>query len=191
MTRITLILCIAGALMVSACASDPKPTDLTMAGNTVSAPVTPVTVAPVTASPAPAAATVSGTSGGVLYRIDVGLAKKAVPDLQAAIADATNHNDKLSLLCWNYGLPIAQAIAGGNLNPTSSLPGIPIGLFSGIQTARDIKAILKAGPTGLLPDDFYVNCGPLMTQEGLDQAALLARFGISIGTGGAAAAVGL
>jgi uncharacterized protein YceK len=73
------------------------------------------------------------------------LASVAIPDLQAAAADATAHSDEAANMCWTGLIPIVQQIQA-LLTPPANLPTVPkgVGVFSDIQRIRDAKAYLNS-----------------------------------------------
>ncbi len=104
----------------------------------------------------------------------------SIADLTAALADAQANNDIVTTPCWQALLTAAQA-------QQTAAPALPAGVFSAIQTARDLKtkAAAALAPNGPLAQ-LNVACAPLL----MDANATLAAFGIAtgvvVGTGGIA-----
>jgi hypothetical protein len=110
-------------------------------------------------------------------------------DLQSAIADANAQTppDVAASTCYNAILKTIQSLE--TQTPTSG----PVGAFSSLQKARDIKAFALSllSPTGPMAE-LNIACAPLL----MDAEATLTGLGIVAGAivnpvGGAAAAVGL
>lgn len=118
------------------------------------------------------------------------ISKVAVPDLQAAAADATAHNDPEAAMCWNGLIPIAQSLGSGGANPT--IPQIKGGA-SLFQAVRDLirgGAGASAG-TPIILKQINMACGPLYVSARGDVIKILVMVGaISAGGPGAAGAAG-
>lgn len=74
------------------------------------------------------------------------LANAAVPDLQAASADAKAHNDPVADQCWSGLVPIVQQIQS-LLTPKSTTAATPCpepGAFCRLQQVRDAKGTVDA-----------------------------------------------
>ena len=82
------------------------------------------------------------------------LAAAALPDLQAAGADATAHADPVAAQCWSGLVPVAQQIQALAPSPapsaTSTATSTPAGLFLTFQEVRDVKATVNQDVLGIL-----------------------------------------
>jgi hypothetical protein len=80
------------------------------------------------------------------------LATMAVPDLQAAAADATAHGDVVANQCYIGLIPVVQQIQSqvSTALPLTSTVAAPIGLATKFQDVRDAKAAVNALPAALL-----------------------------------------
>jgi hypothetical protein len=93
---------------------------------------------------------------------------KSIADLKAAVLDATNHNDAISLSCWNANLILLQSLPVEWENPPTE-----IGLALGIQIQRDILNAI----TGDQATSLKVSCAALWG----DQLSIVAKVGALIG----------
>jgi hypothetical protein len=93
----------------------------------------------------------------------------AITDANAAITDATNHNDQISLPCWQANLKLFQGLPIMWDTP----PSEPIGIMLGIQISRDIINSI----TGNDKDSLKVACAALWG----DQAKILLNVGLMLG----------
>lgn len=111
-----------------------------------------------------------------LQKVAKDVADKALADLTAALADAKNHNDAISLPCWQ-----AQIDFIGQLPVMWSTPPAEIGLALGIQIKRDLLTAV----TGSQPGSIKVACAALFGDEMKIFANVGALFGLRVLTGGA------
>lgn len=111
-----------------------------------------------------------------IQAIEKDLADKVIADLNAAITDATNHNDAISLPCWKSALSLVQALPAEWATP----PAQPIGIALGIQIQRDILSTL----TGSEATSLKVACAALWGDQLQQITQLGLLFGIKVATGG-------
>ena len=105
------------------------------------------------------------------------LQQVSVADLQAALADATAKNDATSIPCWTALLAAAQE--------QQTTPTLPVGVFSAIQQARDLKVAAASitAPNGPLAQ-LNIACAPLLMDINNTLLVLGISTGIVVGTGG-------
>jgi hypothetical protein len=116
------------------------------------------------------------------FRAEVQKLKKeavdfAIADANAAIKDATNHNDVISLPCWQANLKMFQGLPIMWEQP----PQEPIGLMLGVQISRDIINSI----TGNDKDSLKVACAALWGDQLKIIGNVAAMLGLRIATGGA------
>lgn len=109
---------------------------------------------------------------GKIGTIDVAGAKESVlkfarADVEAALADATSHNDILASTCYQGILTHIDALNTGDSNA-----GVK-GAVSAFQKARNVRRGLGGG----LTDEMKLACGPLFIDVQGNIAKLLAKFG--------------
>lgn len=75
----------------------------------------------------------------------LGLSAVAIPDLQAASADAVAHNDVVANHCWTGLIPIAQSIQALRA-PATQAPAVAQneGAFSALQRIRNAKTEINS-----------------------------------------------
>lgn len=131
-------------------------------------------------APAPKPATsVDGalqSFGDGIQKIEKALVDKGIADLTAAITDATNHNDNISLPCWKANLALLQSLPSQWENP----PSFPIGIALGIQIQRDLLNAI----TGSDEKSLKVACAALWGDQLKIVANVGALIGIRVATGG-------
>ena len=116
------------------------------------------------------------TFNGNLQKLTKELVDKAIADVTAAQLDATNHNDVISLPCWNANLTLLNGLPTQWQNP----PTFPVGLALGIQIQRDLlNSITGDGATSL-----KVACAALWGDQLKIVANVAALLGIRVATGG-------
>jgi hypothetical protein len=133
------------------------------------------------ALPSGQAATTDPVSATILK-----LGAVALPDLQAAAADAKAHNDLIAAQCWSGLVPIAQQLqAQAAAQASTAAPQKPLGVVSAFQDARDAKAgvnqlMLALGSVQLaqLRQAVDLACGPLVVDA---QAGIADPFGLISG----------
>ncbi len=69
------------------------------------------------------------------------ISKLAVSDLEAALADATAHQDRAAMACYPVLLGIVKSL------PAEVVPKAPAGLVSAFQQARDLSKAVQSGAT--------------------------------------------
>lgn len=101
----------------------------------------------------------------------------SVADLQAALADAQAKNDTTTIPCWTNLLAAAQE--------QQTTPSLPVGVFSAIQQARDLKNLAASvtAPNGPLAQ-LNIACAPLLMDINNTLLVLGISTGIVVGTGG-------
>lgn len=114
--------------------------------------------------------------GDGVQKIEKSLVDKGIADLQAAIKDATSHNDNISLPCWNANLDLLQSLPSQWPEP----PTLPMGLALSIQIQRDLLNSI----TGSDAKSLKVACAALWGDQLKIVANLGALIGIRIATGG-------
>jgi hypothetical protein len=111
-----------------------------------------------------------------LQKVAKDLADKVIADLQAAITDATNRNDAISLPCWQANLAFVQML------PVEwPTPPTEIGIALGIQIQRDLLNAI----TGTQAGSIKVACAALFGDELKIVANIGLMFGLRVATGGA------
>lgn len=128
---------------------------------------------------APTAGTVDSalsTFNSSLEKLTKELVDKAIADVTAAQLDATNHNDVISLPCWNANLTLLNGLPTQWPTP----PTFPVGLALGIQIQRDLLNAI----TGDSQTSLKVACAALWGDQLKIVANVAAMLGIRIATGG-------
>lgn len=110
-----------------------------------------------------------------VQKIEKALVDKGIADLTAAITDATNHQDNISLPCWQANLKLLQSLPSQWETPPS-----PIGIALGIQIQRDILNSITGNDAASLK----VACAALWGDQLKIVANVGALIGIRIATGG-------
>jgi hypothetical protein len=111
-----------------------------------------------------------------LQKVAKDAADHAIADLNAAITDATNRNDAISLPCWQANLAFVQML------PVEwPTPPTEIGIALGIQIKRDLLNAV----TGSQPGSIKVACAALFGDEMKIFVNIGAMFGLRVATGGA------
>jgi hypothetical protein len=111
-----------------------------------------------------------------LQKVAKDTADKVIADLNAAITDATNQHDAISLPCWQANLAFVQML------PVEwPTPPAEIGIALGIQIQRDLLNAI----TGTQPGSIKVACAALFGDELKIVANIGAMFGLRVATGGA------
>jgi len=111
-----------------------------------------------------------------LQKVAKDAADHAIADLNAAITDATNRNDAISLPCWQANLAFVQML------PVEwPTPPTEIGIALGIQIKRDLLNAV----TGSQPGSIKVACAALFGDEMKIFVNIAAMFGLRVATGGA------
>jgi hypothetical protein len=105
------------------------------------------------------------------------IARFALGDLQAALADARAHDDAVAAPCWAALIPLVEQYAARR--PDAGIAGG----FSAFQRARDL---VGAGNRGV-PDALKLACAPVV----LDTQATIARLGLIAGGAAATGGIGL
>ena len=118
---------------------------------------------------------VANFNAGV-QKITKDIVDKGIADLNAAITDATNHNDNISLPCWQANLKLLQSLPSQWETP----PPQPIGLALGIQIQRDLLNAI----TGNDATSLKVACAALWGDQLKIVANVGALIGVRIATGG-------
>jgi hypothetical protein len=114
--------------------------------------------------------------GDGVQKIEKPLVDKGIADLQAAIKDATSHNDNISLPCWNANLDLLQSLPSQWPEP----PTLPMGLALSIQIQRDLLNSI----TGSDAKSLKVACAALWGDQLKIVVNLGALIGIRIASGG-------
>ena len=107
-------------------------------------------------SPSPAPSLSADPLTNLINKINTVL----IPDLQAALADATAKGDTVAAQCYAGLIPIVQNL---QTNPPIVLPPAPIGIVTAFQDARDIRAGVTGAPNALkqLRQSINLACGAL------------------------------
>lgn len=122
--------------------------------------------------------TTGGASGASATSAQTALQQFTVTDLQAALADATAHNDTVAATCYTALIPAVQ-------NLPSLLPAArPKGGFSAFQAARDGINGLTGLPGQLKA--LNVPCAPLVLDAETTIVGLGAKVGLGVVGAGAA-----
>jgi hypothetical protein len=127
-----------------------------------------------TAAPSTSDASIASLNEGV-QKIEKAIVDKGIADLTAAITDATNHKDNISLPCWKANLALLQSLPSQWETPPS-----PIGIALGIQIQRDLLTSI----TGNDETSIKVACAALWGDQLKIIANVGALIGIRIATGG-------
>lgn len=136
----------------------------------------PATPSGMTAAGATATDDALSSFGQQVQKITKDIVDKAIEDANAAITDATNHKDNISLPCWQANLALLQGLPSQWPNP----PPSPIGIMLGIQIQRDLLNAI----TGNDPTSLKVACAALWGDQLKIVANVAALLGIKIATGG-------
>ena len=104
------------------------------------------------------------------------IADKALADLQAALTDATNHNDLISQPCWQAQIDFLKLLPAEWPTPPTD-----IGPALAIQIKRDLTTAL----TGSDAKSIKVACAAMLGDELKIFAQIGAMFGLRVATGGA------
>lgn len=107
--------------------------------------------------------------GSNIQKVEKDLADKVITDLNAAIADATTHNDAISLPCWKANLALVQNLPAEWPTP----PALPVGVALSIQIQRDLLNAITSNDAGSLK----VACAALWG----DQIAQIGKLGLMFG----------
>lgn len=118
---------------------------------------------------------VQGFNDGV-QKIEKAIVDRGIADLQAAIKDATEHDDKISLPCWKANLALLQSLPSQWPEP----PSLPMGIALSIQVQRDLMNTINGNDEKSLK----VACAALWGDQLKIVAKLGALLGIRIATGG-------
>jgi len=99
----------------------------------------------------------------------------ATTDLQAALDDATAHNDVFAMQCYSGALAYIADHPLANLKPNIK------GVASAFQAARDGVKFIEAS-NGLVPPELVQACGPLALDAQNDIAKLpgVSIFGLHL-----------
>lgn len=90
-------------------------------------------------------------------------------DVEAAVVLATQANDELGLMCWNYLVAFTRDNAPDVENPAGKV----VGVFSAYQKARNVrKTVIEVE----ISDAFRLECGPMLTES----MGVLGRLGVRI-----------
>jgi hypothetical protein len=138
-------------------------------------------------APAAPAGSVTATGNGpidsALGRFNEGVSKiekkvvdLVIADLNAAIKDATAHNDLISLPCWQAHLLLFNSLPSQWPEP----PSLPMGIALSIQVQRDLLNSI----TGAEATSLKVACAALYGDQLKIIANVGAMLGIRIATGG-------
>lgn len=136
-----------------------------------------------TAPASSATATGNGQLDSALGRFNDGVSKiekkvvdLVIADLNAAIKDATAHNDLISLPCWQAHLLLFNSLPSQWPEP----PTLPMGIALSIQVQRDLLNSI----TGAEVTSLKVACAALYGDQLKIIANVGAMLGIRIATGG-------
>jgi hypothetical protein len=114
--------------------------------------------------------------GDGVQSVEKSIVDKAIADLNAAITDATNHNDNISLPCWKANLALLQSLPSQWPEP----PTLPLGISLSIQLQRDLLNSI----TGNDVTSLKVACAALLGDQLKIVANVGALLGIRIASGG-------
>lgn len=136
-------------------------------------------------APKPAAPAVTGETkmdtalqnfGDGVRKIEKAVVDKGIDDLTAAIKDAENHDDQISLPCWRANLKLLQSLPSQWETP----PTFPVGIALGIQIQRDIINTVTGSDAGSIK----VACAALWGDQLKIVANVAGLIGVRIATGG-------
>ena len=121
-----------------------------------------------------AALALSGCAQGIAavsgkIQTDADFNELVLADVQAAIVLATQANDELALMCWNY----LEAFTLENAPDAENPAGKVVGAFSAYQKARNVRRTVIEVEVS---DQFRLECGPMLT----DSMGALGRLGVRI-----------
>ncbi|TAL43856.1 MAG: hypothetical protein EPN91_05730 [Salinibacterium sp.] len=116
-----------------------------------------------------------GSFGQEVRKITKQLVDKAIVDVQAALDDATKHNDAISIPCWQANLELLKGLPSQWETPPAD-----IGLALGIQIQRDLLNSI----TGTDAKSLKVACAALWGDQLKIVANVGALLGVRIATGG-------
>lgn len=116
-----------------------------------------------------------GSFGQEIRKITKQLVDKAIVDVQAALDDATKHNDAISIPCWQANLDLLKGLPSQWENPPAD-----IGIALGIQIQRDLLNSI----TGTDARSLKVACAALWGDQLKIVANVGALLGVRIATGG-------
>lgn len=116
-----------------------------------------------------------GSFGQEVRKITKQLVDKAIVDVQAALDDATKHNDAISIPCWQANLDLLKGLPSQWENPPQD-----IGIALGIQIQRDLLNSI----TGTDAKSLKVACAALWGDQLKIVANVGALLGVRIATGG-------
>jgi hypothetical protein len=116
-----------------------------------------------------------GSFGQEVRKITKQLVDKAIIDVQAALDDATKHNDAISIPCWQSNLDLLKGLPSQWDNPPAD-----IGIALGIQIQRDLLNSI----TGTDAKSLKVACAALWGDQLKIVANVGALLGVRIATGG-------
>ncbi|WP_316176276.1 hypothetical protein [Bradyrhizobium sp. SZCCHNRI1073] len=116
-----------------------------------------------------------GSFGQEVRKITKQLVDKAILDVQAALDDATKHNDAISIPCWQANLDLLKGLPSQWENPPQD-----IGIALGIQIQRDLLNSI----TGTDVKSLKVACAALWGDQLKIVANVGALLGVRIATGG-------
>jgi len=97
--------------------------------------------------------------------VESALNKKAVPDLQAAAADATAHGNTAAAMCWSGLVPIAQSFSTAAPAPGAPVPPAP-GPALIFQKLVDTVQVAQGGGSMAAPilEKINLACGAFYVQ---------------------------
>jgi hypothetical protein len=113
--------------------------------------------------------------GQQIRKITKDLVDKAISDVQAALDDATKHNDAISIPCWQANLDLLKGLPSQWETPPAD-----IGIALGIQIQRDLLNSI----TGTDAKSLKVACAALWGDQLKIVANVGALLGVKIATGG-------
>jgi hypothetical protein len=108
--------------------------------------------------------------------LEKGAVDKAITDVNTALLDASNHNDQISLPCWQSNLTLLQGLPIEWPSP----PETPIGIATAIQLQRD----LLNGIMGVDKTSLKVACAALWGDQIQIITQVGALLGVKIALGG-------
>lgn len=116
-----------------------------------------------------------GSFGQEIRKITKQLVDKAIVDVQAALDDATKHNDAISIPCWQSNLDLLKGLPSQWETPPAD-----IGIALGIQIQRDLLNSI----TGTDAKSLKVACAALWGDQLKIVTNVGALLGVRIATGG-------
>src|SRR5712671_2748041 len=119
-----------------------------------------------------AAGCATGTPGTPGYSNPLGeLQTYTVSDLQAALADAKDHNDLAAVQCYAGLIPIVQSL------PVAGVATAPVGAITAFQKARDLSKTVQANAGGgALVQSVNLACAALFNDVQGDLLRLGVKF---------------